>query len=161
MFHLRKVVFLPCAHSPLKKVRPVAGDRARLAMLQQGLKEQGWAEVSNWEIQRGGVSYTVDTLQAMQKRHPGASFFWIMGSDQWDLLPSWKEPQILRKKLRFLVFPRPQIPRSRRGFRMREIPMRLDISATEVRRRIRENRPITGMVLPTVETLIRNHRWYR
>lgn len=161
IFRLHKVVFLPCAHSPLKKVRPVAGDRARLAMLRQGLKEQGWAEVSNWEIQRGGVSYTVDTLQAMQKRHPGASFFWIMGSDQWDLLPSWKEPQALRKKLRFLVFPRPQIPRSRRGFRMRKIPMRLDISATEVRRRIRENLPITGMVLPTVETLIRKNRWYR
>ena len=154
-------MFLPCAHSPLKKVRPVAGDRARLAMLRQALKKQGWAEVSNWEIQQGGVSYTVDTLQAMQKRHPEASFFWIMGSDQWDLLPSWKGPQILRKKLRFLVFPRPQSPRSRRGFRMQEIPMRLDISATEVRRRIQKNLSITGMVLPTVEALIRKHRWYR
>ena len=44
---------------------------------------------------------------------------------------------------------------------MRKIPMRLDISATEVRRRIRKNLPITGMVLPTVETLIRKNRWYR
>ena len=44
---------------------------------------------------------------------------------------------------------------------MREIPLRLDISATEVRRRIRENLPITGLVLPNVETLIRKKRWYR
>lgn len=161
MFQLRKVVFVPCAHSPLKKVRPVAGDRARLDMLRQGLRGQGWAEVSNWEIQQGGVSYTVDTLRAMEKRHPGASFFWIMGSDQWDLLPFWKEPHALRRKLQFLVFPRPQSPRARRGFHMREIPLRLDISATEVRRRIRKKLPINGLVPPVVENLIRKHRWYR
>ena len=161
MFRLQKVVFLPCAHSPLKKVRPVAGDRARLAMLREGLKGQGWAEVSDWEIKRGGVSYTVDTLRAMQKRHPRASFFWIMGSDQWDLLPSWKQPHELRRNLSFLVFPRPQSPRSRRGFRMKQIPLRLDVSATEVRRRIQKRLPITGLVPPAVETLIRKHRWYR
>ena len=161
MFRLRKVVFLPCAHSPLKKIRPVAGDRARLAMLRQGLKGQAWAVVSDWEIKKGGISYTVDTLRAMQKHHPRASFFWIMGSDQWDLLPSWKEPHELRRKLQFLVFPRPQSPRPRGGFRMREIPLRLDISATEVRRRIQRQLPITGLVSPAVETLIRKHRWYR
>ena len=161
LFRLRKVVFLPCAHSPLKKIRPVAGDRARLAMLRNGLKGQKWAEVSDWEIQTGGVSYTVDTLRAMQKRHPKASFFWIMGSDQWDLLPLWKEPHELRRKLQFLVFTRSQRPRARRGFRMREILLRLDISATEVRRRIQKKLPITGLVLPAVKTLIRKHRWYR
>ena len=161
MFRLGKVVFLPCAHSPLKKIRPVAGDRARLAMLRQGLNGQGWAVVSDWEIKKGGISYTVDTLRAMQKHHSRASFFWIMGSDQWDLLPSWKEPHELRRKLQFLVFPRPQSPRPRGGFRMREIPLRLDISATEVRRRIQRQLPITGLVPPAVETLIRKHRWYR
>jgi nicotinate-nucleotide adenylyltransferase len=161
MFRLRQVVFLPCAHSPLKKIRPVARDRARLAMLRQGLKGQKWAVISDWEIQRGGVSYTVDTLRAMQKHHPRASFFWIMGSDQWVLLPSWKEPHELRRELQFLVFPRPQSPRPRGGFRMREIPLRLDISATEVRRRIQRQLPITGLVSPAVETLIRKHRWYR
>jgi nicotinate-nucleotide adenylyltransferase len=161
LFHLRKVIFLPCAHSPLKKVHPVAGDQARYTMLRQGLQGQGWAEVSKWEIQRGGISYTVDTLRAMEQKHSGASFFWIMGSDQWDLLPSWKESQTLRQKLHFLVFPRPRPPRPRRGFRMREIPLRLDISATEVRRRIRKNLPITGLVPPAVETLIRSRRWYR
>ena len=161
MFRLRNVMFLPCAHSPLKKIRPVAGDRARMTMLRQGLKGLGWAVVSDWEIKKGGVSYTVDTLRAMQKHHPKASFFWIMGSDQWDLLPSWKEPHELRRKLQFLVFPRPQSPRPRGGFRMREIPLRLDISATEVRRRIQRQLPITGLVSPAVETLIRKHRWYR
>ena len=138
----------------------MAGDRARLTMLRQGLKGQGWAEISNWEVQRGGISYTIDTVRAMRQRQPRASYFWIMGSDQWACLPTWKEPQELRKKLRFLVFPRPQRPRARRGFRMQEIPLRLDISATEVRQRIQKKLPISGLVLPTVEALIRKQRWY-
>jgi len=160
-FGLQRVVFLPCAHSPLKKIRPVASDRARLAMLRKGLQGQRWAEVSDWETRQGGVSYTVDTVRAWQKKHPRASLHWIMGSDQWRLLPSWKEPQELRKKLKFLVFPRPESPRARRGFQMREIPLRLDISATEIRHRIQRKLPLAGLVLPSVERLIQNNRWYR
>lgn len=160
-FRLHRVVFLPCAHSPLKKARPVAGDRARLAMLRRGLRGQAWAEVSDWEIQQAGISYTVDTVRVWARRYPRASLFWIMGSDQWDLLPSWKEPRELQEKLEFLVFPRPHPPRRRRGFRMQQIPRRLDISATELRQRLRKHLPITGLVLPAVETLIRKARWYR
>jgi len=161
LFRLRKVVFLPCAHSPLKRVCPMAGDRARLAMLRKGLQGQGWAEVSDWEIRQGGVSYTVDTVRAWTRRYPRASLFWIMGSDQWKLLPSWKQPRELREHLEFLVFPRPHSPRPRRGFRMQAIPRRLDISATELRQRLRKRLPVTGLVLPAVETLIRKGRWYR
>lgn len=160
-FGLAKVLFLPCAQSPLKRNRPVATDQARLAMLRQGLKGQRWAEVFDWEIRQGGVSYTVDTVQAVAERYPGASMDWIMGSDQWDLLPDWKNPQELARRLRFLVFPRPQRPRSRRGFRMREIPMRVDISATQIRHRIRKKLPIDGLVLPAVGHLIRRRGWYR
>ena len=160
-FGLQKVIFLPCAQSPLKKNRPVASDQARVGMLKQGLRGQAWAEVSDWEIRRGGVSYTVDTVNAMARKFPGRDLIWIMGSDQWRLLPAWKDPKELGRKLRFLVFPRPQRPRARRGFCMREIPLRLDISATEIRKRIRKAKTIEGLVLPPVEALIRRQRWYR
>lgn len=159
-FRLRKVIFLPCAHSPLKNVRPVASDPARLAMLRDGLKGQGWAEVSDWETRQGGVSYTVDSVRALQRGNLRRKLFWIMGSDQWDLLPTWKEPGELRKRLYFLVFPRPERPCPRKGFIMREIPLRVDISATEIRRRIRKKNPIEGLVLPVVERMIRKNRWY-
>lgn len=130
-------------------------------MLKAGLKGQPWAEVSDWEIRRGGVSYTVDTVQAFERRHPPASLYWIMGSDQWRQLPAWKRPRELGRKVCFLVFPRPQRPKSRHGFRMKEIPLRIDISATEVRKRASEKLPIQGLVLPSVERLIRQHGWYR
>ena len=161
LFGLTRVVFLPCAHSPLKKARPVADERARLTMLRKGLAGQSWAEVSGEEIRRGGISYTVDTARAWRKKHPHASLHWIMGSDQWNLLPSWREPQELRTKLRFLVFPRPDSPRPRQGFRMQEIPLRLDISATDIRQRAGKKLPLTGLVLPSVERLIQKNRWYR
>lgn len=160
-FRLGKVVFLPCAHSPLKDASPVASDQARLAMLGQGLKRQIWAEVSDWEIRQGGISYTVDTVRQWVKTYPRACLFWIMGSDQWNRLSSWKNPQELQKKLTFLVFPRSEKPRPRKGFRMQEIPLRLDISATEVRQRIRKHLPISGLVPPAVETILRRQRWYR
>ena len=160
-FGLQKVVFLPCSHSPLKKVLPVAGDLARIKMLRSGLRGQTWAEVSDWEIRRGGVSYTIDTILAWEKRDSRASLFWIMGSDQWAQLPSWKNPRELRRKGRFLVFPRPEKPRKRPGFFMKEIPFRIDLSATEIRQRLRQGQAIRGMVLPAVELLIRRNGWYR
>jgi len=161
MFGLEKVVFIPCAHSPLKRVRPVAGDRARLKMLQSGLLDQDWAEVSDWEVRRGGISYTIDTILEWEKREFGSSLFWIMGSDQWAQLPSWKNPLELRRKAGFLVFPRPERPRKRKGFLMKEIPFRIDLSATEIRQRITRRQAIQGMVLPLVELLIRRNGWYR
>lgn len=158
---LQKIVFLPCAQSPLKQARPVAGDRPRLAMLKTALKDHGWAEVSNWEILQGGVSYTVDTATAWQKNQPRSRLFWIMGSDQWDLLPSWKEPAELGRILQFLVFPRPHAPRARRGFRMKEIPLRIDISATQIRSRLSRGLSIEGLVMPVVAMMIRKNGWYR
>jgi nicotinate-nucleotide adenylyltransferase len=160
-FRLQKVVFLPCAHSPLKKANPVAGDTARMSMLQQGLKGQSWAEVSDWEIRQGGVSFTVDTARAWAQRYPKAAIYWIMGSDQWEALDSWKEPRELGRLLHFLVFPRPKNPTPRRGFRMSEIPLRLDISATVIRSRLKRGLSVEGLVLPGVEKTIRRSRLYR
>ena len=130
-------------------------------MLRAGLGGHRWAEVSDWEIRQGGVSYTVETVKAMTQRFPGRSMAWILGSDQWRLLPGWKNPQELARRLLFLVFPRPGSPRPRRGFRFKEIALRIDISATEIRERIRKKLSIEGLVLPSVELMIRNRELYR
>lgn len=160
-FKLQQVVFIPCAHSPLKRVRPVAGDSARVAMLRGGLRGLPWAKVWDGEIRQRGISYSVDTVGKLRRSFPGSTFFWLLGSDQWDLLPSWKDPDKLRRQLHFLVFPRPRSPRRRAGFRMSEIPLRLDISATDIRQRLQKNLPVTGMVLPAVEKLLLRKGWYR
>lgn len=130
-------------------------------MLRAGLRGQAWARVWEGEIRKRGISYTVDTVREWSKRFSAGTLYWILGSDQWKLLPSWKNPDELRKHLHFLVFPRPDRPRPRRGFRMSEILSRYDISATEIRHRLRQALPIDGMVAPGVEKLIRQKGWYR
>lgn len=132
-----------------------------MSMLRQGLKRQSWADVSDWEIRQGGVSFTVDTARAWAQRYPQATLYWIMGSDQWEALDSWKEPRELGKMLHFLVFPRPKKPLQRGGFRMSEIPLRLDISATLIRSRLKRGLSVEGLVSPGVEKIIRRSRLYR
>ncbi|NCZ96084.1 nicotinate (nicotinamide) nucleotide adenylyltransferase, partial [bacterium] len=74
---------------------------------------------------------------------------------------AWKNPRELARQLFFLVFPRSAPPRPRRGFRMKEISLRIDISATEIRERIRKKLSIEGLVLPSVERAIWRRELYR
>ena len=159
-FKLHQVLFIPCAHSPLKRVRPTASDSARITMLRSGLRGQTWAKVWDGEIRAQGISYTEDTVHRLSREYPRKAWYWILGSDQWRLLPSWKNPEHLKRSLHFLVFPRPESPRSRRGFRMNEIPLRIDISATEIRHRLQMKLSVTGLVMPVVERLLLRRGWY-
>ena len=84
-----------------------------------------------------------------------------MGSDQWEQICSWRDYRELGKLVRFLVFPRPHPPRPVRGLRITPVPLRFDLSATEIRKRVKQRKSIRGMVLPSVEKLIQNSRSYR
>ena len=129
---LDKVVYLPCAHSPLKSLQPKASAKERLSWLKKGLLGQKWAQVSDWEIKRSGVSYSVDTAAYWKRQVPHGALFWIMGSDQWRALPQWKDFRRLARWVHFLVFPRPETPKPRRGIRMTILPVRFDLSSTEI-----------------------------
>jgi len=161
MFCLDEVVCLPCAQSPLKNSRPIASPLERLKWLKKGLAGERWARVSSLEIARAGTSYSVDTASYWRKKNPNAKLFWIMGSDQWKVLPQWKEFQKLARWVHFLVFPRPVPPKSRCGIRMSLLPARFDLSSTQIRHRLKQGLSIRGMVLPQIEKLVRESRSYR
>ena len=158
---LTHIVYLPCAQSPLKKVQPLASASARLSWLRQGLSGESWARVSSWEIDRKGVSYSVDTAAFWKKKFPEAALFWIMGSDQWKALPQWKDFQKLARWVHFLVFPRPETPKARRGVSMSVLPLRLDLSSTEIRARIKRGLSIRGMVPPEIMSSVGQSRYYQ
>ncbi|NDI16649.1 MAG: nicotinate (nicotinamide) nucleotide adenylyltransferase [Verrucomicrobia bacterium] len=109
IFSLDQVVFLPCSQSPLKAVRPIASDRARLGWLRAGLKGERWASVSSWEIDRHGPSYSVEAARHWKALEPKGELYWILGSDQWSTLPRWKSFEELGGLVKFLVFPRPEV----------------------------------------------------
>lgn len=89
---LDRVEFVPAAAQPLKPRGPVASESDRVAMLLLATADRPEFSVSTMEIDRGGVSYTVDTLRAMQAEHPGAELFFLMGADSLADFPDWREP---------------------------------------------------------------------
>lgn len=103
---LDKVVFIPNYQSPLKPNRPVASEAQRLEMLRLATRELPWAEVSAWEIERGGKSYSWETAEHFAKLFPETQLFWLMGVDQWNDLDLWARPERLAELLTFIVFPR-------------------------------------------------------
>ena len=160
-FFLNRVIFLPCAQSPLKSFQPLAPDSKRLDWLKTGLKGQGWAKVSSWEIDRSGISYSVETARHWKMKNPQAGLYWILGSDQWQQLPRWKNFSDLARLVHFLVFPRPEIPHKKPGVRMSVIPARFDISSTEIRMRLKKGLSIKGLVPTELDGQLTRSRFYR
>jgi nicotinate-nucleotide adenylyltransferase len=94
-------------------------------------------------------------------KHPRAGLYWILGSDQWQQLPRWKNFSDLARLVHFLVFPRPEIPRKKFGLRMSVIPARFDISSTEIRMRLKKGLSIKGLVPAELEGQLKRSRIYR
>lgn len=92
---LDQVWFLPAAHQPLKQQGPVASDADRLAMLELATQHEPTWRVSSLEIDRGGVSYTVDTLREIHQQLPDAELYFLMGADALHDLPKWREPEAI------------------------------------------------------------------
>ena len=90
---LDQVLFMPAATSPHKSDQQPAAAQARVEMLRLAIGGHPAFEVSELEIQRGGVSYTFDTLTALTEQSPNDEWFFLMGGDSLDDLPNWREPE--------------------------------------------------------------------
>ena len=115
------------------------------------------ARVSRVEEEIGGTSRTVDTLRALQARHPDVSFAWVAGSDLKAELPSWKEPKALERLARWIWLPRRGVARAA------DDPPYVfpDISSTEIRLRAARGDSLQGWVPREVAALIQRVRPYR
>lgn len=89
---LDRVVFVPAAQQPLKPGGPVAPAADRAAMLRLAVADRPEFDVSTVELDRGGVSYTVDTLRDFAAMHPRAELFFLMGADSLAEFPAWRDP---------------------------------------------------------------------
>jgi nicotinate-nucleotide adenylyltransferase len=90
---LDRVLFVPAAIQPHKQQRPPTAAEHRLAMLHLATGGHDAFAVSTIEIDRGGVSYTIDTLARLAANHPGARLCLILGPDALASLPTWKDPE--------------------------------------------------------------------
>lgn len=172
-FELQKILFMPCA-APPHKPDALAPARHRLAMLELALESHPALEASSHEIDRGGVSYTIDTLDALSAAHPGTSFCFIIGADSLPELYQWKDIDRLLDEYTFLLMSRPGfLPDTWDADRLRLSAERIEtlrahtcrahdigISATDIRRRAAEGMSIKFLVPDAVEMYIMEHHLY-
>ncbi len=143
---LDEVWFVPTAVQPLKRQGPHATDHQRVEMLRLAIRDESTWRVCTVEIDRGGLSYSVDTLRQLREELPDAAFFFLIGSDALRDVARWKEPrQVFRLSTPLVVRragePEPDLavlaPLCTPATQPRLIEMqRLDISSTEIRSRI-------------------------
>jgi nicotinate-nucleotide adenylyltransferase len=163
---LDRVVFIPAAQSPLKAHTPLSGDAARLQMLRLALEGEPRFELDAYEIERGGLSYTVDTVRHFRESHADAELFWIIGADQFEQLDRWHRIDELAQMVVFLVLARPgadldgsvSVPQLR--YQVIEAPL-MSESSSEIRARCMEGHSLEGLVPSAVEAFISEQELYR
>jgi|SRR5579872_4912244 len=166
---LDRVVFVPNAVPPHKPSHDVAPARHRLAMAQLATRSNPAFDCSAVEIERPGPSYTVDTLKAFKADYPGAELFFITGMDTIPEIPTWRRPEEILRLCTLVAAERPgyaldmaeqELPAA---LQERVLPLpttHLDISATEIRRRVREGLPIRYLTPDSVVDYIARHGLY-
>jgi nicotinate-nucleotide adenylyltransferase len=167
---LDEVWFTPTAIQPLKQQGPRATNQNRVEMLRLAIENEPTWRVCTMEIDRGGFSYTVDTLRQIHEELPDAEQFFLIGADALQDVAKWREPrEIFRmatplvvcraaqpapdlEQLKLLCTPNTQ-PQSI------EMPA-MDVSSSEIRRRIAAGQPIDKFVPDAVAEFIARHRLY-
>lgn len=151
---LDHLFLVPAAHPPHKDVEDLTPGSLRLRMIRAGVEDDARFSVSDLELRREGVSFTVDTLRAFRELHPEARLFLIFGADQWRTFGGWRDPWEIARMATLVVMTREgegaagdagfgdAVPPGRT-----EVPVpRIDISSTDIRNRVREGRSIRYLV---------------
>jgi len=117
-------------------------------------------EVASMEIDRGGLSYTVDTLEALASQYAGAELVLLLGMDAIRTLDQWKRPERIRELARLAVLARGDVPVSLPEGIETVTTRRIDVSSTEIRARVAAGLSIRGFVSDSVEKFISTAKLY-
>lgn len=159
---LDKVVFIPARIPPHKTERRISAADVRLRMVHAAVGEDERFEVSDVELQRTGLSFTVDTLRELRANRPGDELFLLIGVDQVREFQTWREPAEISRHARIALLARAGIGEVSGSDIVQEkvAVTRVDISSTAVRQRVSAGQPIRYLVPPAVEKIIADERLY-
>lgn len=147
---LDEVWLMVSPQNPLKQSCDLLDDEQRLQMARLAVKDVEGIVVSDYEMHLPKPSYTWNTLQALSKDYPDCEFVLMIGGDNWQLFDRWYRADDIKANYRIVVYTRtPGDP----GF--------IDISSTDIRRRIREGRGIRRLVPKAVADYIKEHKLYQ
>lgn len=160
---LDRVIWVPAAVHPFKRGTVGASPSLRLEMVRAAIAGDPRFDADGLELEREGPSYTVDTLRALHDRHPGAELYFLTGAENLRELHLWREPDEVARLARLVVLSRggEGVPPDARYPARAVAVTRVDLSSTEVRRRVKAGETIRYLVPDAVRDLVERHGLYR
>ncbi|CAN5831047.1 nicotinate-nucleotide adenylyltransferase [soil metagenome] len=159
---LDRLLFIPAAVPPHKLAQVEATAEQRLEMVRAAVRGDARFEVDDLELRRPGPSFTVDTLHTLRTRFPESRLYFLIGADALREIHSWREPEEVARLAQLIVFARDgqQAP-TMHGISAQPVPVtRVDISASEIRRRVRAGIPIRYLVPDAVREIVERENLY-
>lgn len=173
-FALDKVVFVPSGTPPHKELHEVLGKEHRYQMVKLAIAKKPRYSLSHIELDRTGYSYAVDTFNALKRKYgKTAKLFYIMGLDSINEILSWRKPLELFKLCEFIVGTRPGTkvrtfrrlvkfpPLQKEVDKIHLMELRENISASEIRGRLKVGKSVKRLLPKVVEKYIRKHKLYQ
>ena len=162
-----KIIFVPASKNPHKAKHVTSSIERRLEMLESAVAENPHFEISDVEIKRGGISYSIDTIRYIKETQnlKKDDLYFLIGSDILKNFTKWNQPEAILDECHVIVAIRP-------GFNPSQIPNwilsqiqfanipRFELSSTQIRKRWRENKTIRYMVTQPVWEFINKYSLY-
>jgi nicotinate-nucleotide adenylyltransferase len=163
MMELDKVIFIPSCVPPHKKSPTLFSARDRLKMVRLAIKANPAFAVSDYEIRKGGRSYSVDTVRRFCKLLPeSAKLFFIVGGDAVKELDTWKNIDEIKTMCSFISVNRPGYPRDEARLEYHAVTMNgIEMSSTEIRKRILQGKTVQYLVPDNVLRYIKRYHLYK
>lgn len=160
---LQQVWFVVSPQNPHKSSKSLLHEHDRYAMVEQAINDNYHLKVTDIEFRMPRPSYTIDTLAYLSDKHPDHDFKLIIGEDNLKSFPKWKNHQIILEQYGLYVYPRPGAVlseiRDHHNVKFIEAPL-LDISATFIRKCLKENKSIKYLVPEPVEVFIKSKKLF-
>lgn len=160
---LDRLLWIPAARPPHKGGRVLTPALVRLAMVRAALRGNRRFRAEKLELERPGPSFTVDTLRALTESGGGCELFLLVGADNLREFASWREPEQILQLARLVVLERGGVAGEGEGAPPAlHVPVtRVDISSTEIRRRVAVGESIRYLVPDAVRRIVERERLYR
>lgn len=172
-FQLDKVLFMPTKNPPHKRYDNIVDDAIRAEMVLIAIKDNPYFELSTFEMDREGITYTADTLTQLTKQNPDEEYYFIVGADSLFYIDRWKDPATIFKLSRLLAAVRGEASNKDMLQKIEELnetfhasvellnSPNIDISSSEIRERIQNGMDIQYYVMPDVARYIQSNDLYR
>lgn len=172
-YNLDEVLFVPSGVSYMKDQSEILDAKKRVHMTGLAIEDNPHFALSTIEIDRDGNSYSYETLETLRKQNPNTEYFFLVGSDTLFALETWKHPEILLPSCTILVAVRDGVPMEKMQKHAKYLEEKfggsikllttpnIEISATDIRNRLSQNRNVKYFVPDTVLDFINKYDLYK